>query len=309
MGNLNRKPNVYLLNSVASTDVAATADTVTGRKVFIHKGLGLAIVGNLSGEANPRIHVNVLPGVAGTKKVSTLKLVKNFNTNMVAEDFVITIVRKARRDGFTDHIHDIKHTYNYEKKSFASTSNGAFVAADVADILSKLAARINADVALGDNQVSTGACVTATYVAAVTTPGSEVPAYIKLQSKNVKDIFEIEVDSDQFQIDDTTNIAGVTTAPVAPFGLYEDVARIFHIRADQAGTAPVVPIPGTLYGCVRIKERSEGYDNVVASGFNTREQLTEIWVPNSYIDNLADDLVAKLKEASLTIYKNSVAWA
>ena len=147
-----------------------------------------------------------------------------------------------------------------------------------------------------------------TYVAAVTTPGSEVPGYIKLQSKNVKDIFEIEVDSDQFQIDDTTNIAGVTTAAVAPFGLYEDVARLFHIRADQAGTAPVVPIPGTLYGCVRIKERSEGYDNVVASGFNTREQLTEIWVPNSLIDGLADDLVAKLKEASLTIYKNSVAW-
>lgn len=307
MGNLNRPINKYLLNSVAAgtTDVDAPADPKTGRKVFIHKGLGLAIPGNLSGENPPRIKVNIMPGVAGTKKKVTLELKRLFNTANETDEFIFSVIRKPAFDGFTHEVNEVKHTYNYEKTNFSTTSNGAYNATDTADILETLVDRINADKQIGPNHVLTGAVVTAAYVAAVATPGSEAPAYITLESKDAGVDFSVEVNSEYFELNsiDSVPVAGVKTR-----GSAEEIARIFPLRADQQGTMPVLPIKGTLYTLIEIRERSEGYDNVVASGYNTREQITQIYVPNGDADALADPLVAKLKEAALTVYKNGVAW-
>lgn len=307
MGNLIRPVNKYLLNSVAAgtTDVAALTDAKTGRKVFVHKGLGLAIPGNLSGENPPRIKVNIMPGVAGTKKKVTLELKRLFNTSNTSDEFIFSVIRKPAFDGFTHEVNEVKHIYNYEKTNFSTPSNGAYNATDTADILETLVDRINADKQIGPNHVLTGAVVNATYVAAVTTSGSEAPAYITLESKDAGVDFSVEVNSEYFELNsiDDVPVAGVKTR-----GSAEEIARIFPLRADQQGTMPVLPVKGTLYTLIEIRERSEGYDNVVASGYNTREQITQIYVPNADADALADPLVAKLKEAALTVYKNGVAW-
>ena len=302
MGNLNRSINKYLLNTVASgtTDVETIADPVTARPVFMHKSLGINFIGNVASEAHPPLAVNVKPGSAGTKQVSTLELVRLYNPNQLSYEFSITIVKKAGWNGFSDEVFDRPRTYNYVKTNFTTASAGAFDATDTTDILNTLRDRINADVALGDAQVSTGACVVATVVAA----SSPTPAYLVLTSKDEEDVFEVLVDTDDFDLDEQ----GSPVAGVKPKGKWDAIARIFPVRADQAGTLVTTPVVGTYYTEIEITQRTEGYDNVVATGYNTKEQKTLIYVPNASADALADPIVAQLLLAALAITKDGVAW-
>jgi len=308
MGNLNRPINKYLLNAVASgtTDVDAPQDTKTGRYYFIHKGLGLAIPGNISGEAHRLMEVNVKPGLAGTAKKSTLELIKTYNPNEVSYEFFISIVRKPKFNGHTNEVHEVIHSYNYVKTNFSTTSAGEFDSTDTVDILQTLVARINADVALGDNNVSTGKCVTAAYVAAVgADPGPAVNAYITLTANDPDYDFEVRVDATYFDVDSITSVPVVR---VPSKGKWDAIARIFPVKAEHAGTLVTTPIADTYYTEIEITQRSEGYDNVVPTGYNTVEQKTIIYVPNSYADALNDPIIAKLVIAALTITKDGVAW-
>lgn len=295
MGNLNRNITKMLMNSVSAADVAVISDgDNSGRKNLLLKKFGVCIPGNLATDAYRKMKVNVMLPKAGVKQVSTLAIAKKYNPNVASYEFSISIVRKAKFDGFTNEVIDVMHTYDYVKTNFTTNSAGAFDAADVHDILSTLADRINADKSLGANHVSTGAAVVATL------NSDSTATLLTLTSKEYGVAFEVRVDSDYFTL---TN----TVAAKNPSGTYDQVARIFSVREEHAGTTPVTAIPGATYALVEIVQYTPGYDNVVATGYNMREQRYHLYVHNDYVydpDN-ADDvkdsltLIAALYDAAL----------
>lgn len=304
MGNLNRNITKLLMNSVSAADVAVIADgDNSGRVNLLLKKFGISIPGNLATDTYRKMKVNVMLPKAGVKQVSTLAIAKKYNPNVESYEFSISIVRKAKFDGFTNEVIDVMHTYDYVKTNFTTNSAGVFDAADLHDILSTLAARINADKAIGDNQVSTGACVVATL-------NSETTAtLLTLTSKEEGVAFEVRVDSDYFTLNNTV-------AAVNPAGSFEQVARIFSVREEHAGTVPVTPIPGATYALVEIVQYTPGYDNVVATGYNMREQKYHLYVHKDYVydpedtDDVKDSLtlIAALYDAALedNFYLNGV---
>lgn len=295
MGNLNRNITKMLMNSVSAADVAVISDgDNSGRKNLLLKKFGVCIPGNLATDAYRKMKVNVMLPKAGVKQVSTLAIAKKYNPNVSSYEFSISIVRKAKFDGFTNEVIDVMHTYDYVKTNFTTNSAGAFDAADVHDILSTLAERINADKSLGDNHVSTGAAVVATL------DSDSAATLLTLTSKEYGVAFEVRVDSDDFTL---TN----TVAAKNPSGTYDQVARIFSVREEHAGTTPVTAIPGATYALVEIVQYTPGYDNVVATGYNMREQKYHLYVHNDYVhdpddtDDVKDSLtlIAALYDAAL----------
>lgn len=295
MGNLNRNITKMLMNSVSAADVAVISDgDNSGRKNLLLKKFGVCIPGNLATDAYRKMKVNVMLPKAGVKQVSTLAIAKKYNPNVSSYEFSISIVRKAKFDGFTNEVIDVMHTYDYVKTNFTTNSAGAFDAADVHDILSTLADRINADKSLGANHVSTGAAVVATL------DSDSAATLLTLTSKEYGVAFEVRVDSDYFTL---TN----TVAAKNPSGTYEQVARIFSVREEHAGTTPVTAIPGATYALVEIVQYTPGYDNVVATGYNMREQRYHLYVHNDYVydpedtDDVKDSLtlIAALYDAAL----------
>jgi len=292
MGNLNRNITKMLMNSVSAADVAVISDgDNSGRKNLLLKKFGVCIPGNLATDAYRKMKVNVMLPKAGVKQVSTLAIAKKYNPNVSSYEFSISIVRKAKFDGFTNEVIDVMHTYDYVKTNFTTNSAGAFDAADVHDILSTLAERINADKSLGANHVSTGAAVVATL------DSDSAATLLTLTSKEYGVAFEVRVDSDDFTL---TN----TVAAKNPSGTYEQVARIFSVREEHAGTTPVTAIPGATYALVEIVQYTPGYDNVVATGYNMREQRYHLYVKADLISDagtLTKDsaLIAALYDATL----------
>lgn len=295
MGNLNRNITKYLMNSVSAADVAAIADgDDSGRKNFVLKKFGVCIPGNLAGDTYQRMKVNVMLPKAGVKQVSTLAVARKYNPNVKSYEFSISIVRKAKFDGFTNEVQDVMHTYDYVKTNFTTNSAGTFDAADLHDILSTLAARINADKSLGGNHVATGAAVVATL------DSNSDATLMTLTSKEEGVAFEVRVDADDFTLENTV-------AAVKPTGTYDQVARIFSIREEHAGSAPVTPVPGATYALIEITQNTPGYDNVVATGYNMREQKYHLYVHNDYVydpedtDDVKDSLtlIAALYDAAL----------
>lgn len=295
MGNLNRNITKMLMNSVSAADVAVISDgDNSGRKNLLLKKFGVCIPGNLATDAYRKMKVNVMLPKAGVKQVSTLAIAKKYNPNVSSYEFSISIVRKAKFDGFTNEVIDVMHTYDYVKTNFTTNSAGAFDAADVHDILSTLAERINADKSLGANHVSTGAAVVATL------DSDSAATLLTLTSKEYGVAFEVRVDSDYFTL---TN----TVAAKNPSGTYDQVARIFSVREEHAGTTPVTAIPGATYALVEIVQYTPGYDNVVATGYNMREQRYHLYVHNDYVydpedtDDVKDSLtlIAALYDAAL----------
>lgn len=295
MGNLNRNITKYLMNTAGVDDVAAIEDgKESGRYNFVLKKFGVCIPGNLATDAYRKMKVNVMLPKAGVKQVSTLAIAKKYNPNVSSYEFSISIVRKAKFDGFTNEVIDVMHTYDYVKTNFTTNSAGAFDAADVHDILSTLAERINADKSLGANHVSTGAAVVATL------DSDSAATLLTLTSKEYGVAFEVRVDSDYFTL--TNSVAAKN-----PSGTYEQVARIFSVREEHAGTTPVTAIPGATYALVEIVQYTPGYDNVVATGYNMREQRYHLYVHNDYVydpedtDDVKDSLtlIAALYDAAL----------
>lgn len=294
MGNLNRNITKYLMNTVTSADVEAIADgKETLRKNFVLKKFGVSIPGNLAGDTYQRMKVNVMLPKAGVKQVSTLAVARKYNPNVTSYEFSISIVRKAKFDGFTNEVQDIMHTYDYVKKNFSTNSAGTFDATDLNDILSTLAARINADESLGNNHVATGAAVKATLNSTTTA------TLMTLTSKEEGVAFEVRVDTDDFTLANTF-------AAVKPAGTYDQVARIFSIREEHAGSAPVTPVPGATYALIEITQNTPGYDNVVATGYNMREQKTLLYVKSDNVVsgtpaalNKAEEIIAALYDAAL----------
>lgn len=311
MPNLSRYKNQYFLPSVAAGTAEVEAITTdmygVGRKVFLLKSAGVTIPGNLAGDADPKpMVVNIMPGKAGVKGVKTISLRAMYNPNITEYDFRIKIVRRAKVNGHQGELLDIPHTYNYLKKNFHTSAAGAFDDTDIADILSTLAARINQDVQLGYEMDKTGAVVVATYVAAVgADPGPEMEAYIKLEAKDASVAFDVNIDINFFEID---AITGVLVAQVKPIGTAEDVAKLFSIKPEDAGTMKAQPTKGVLYTKIEVIQRSIGADNHVASGTIGQEQRFVIWVPNADADALTDVIVVALKAVALKVYKNGVEW-
>lgn len=292
MGNLNRNITKYLMNTAGAADVAAIADgKESARKNFVLKKFGVSIPGNVVGDTYQRVRANVMLPVTGVKQVSTLAVARKYNPNVASYEFSISIVRKAKFDGFTNEVIDVMHTYDYVKTNFTTNSAGAFDAADKHDILSTLAERINADKSLGDNHVSTGAAVVATL------DDADAATLLTLTSKEYGVAFEVRVDSDDFTL---TN----TVAAKNPSGTYDQVARIFSVREEHAGTTPVTAIPGATYALVEIVQYTPGYDNVVATGYNMREQKYHLYVKADLISNAGvltknSTLIAALYDATL----------
>jgi hypothetical protein len=142
--------------------------------------------------------------------------------------------------------------------------------------------------------VSTGAAVVATL------DNQDAATLLTLTSKEYGVAFEVRVDSDYFTL---TN----TVAAKNPSGTYDQVARIFSVREEHAGTTPVTAIPGATYALVEIVQYTPGYDNVVATGYNMREQKYHLYVHNDYVhdpedtDDVKDSLtlIAALYDAAL----------
>jgi len=292
MGNLNRNITKYLMNTAGVADVAAIADgKESARKNFVLKKFGVSIPGNLATDTYRKMKVNVMLPKTGVKQVSTLAIAKKYNPNVSSYEFSISIVRKAKFDGFTNEVIDVMHTYDYVKTNFTTNSAGAFDAADLHDILSTLADRINNDESLGANHVSTGAAVVATL------DSQDAATLLTLTSKEYGVAFEVRVDSDYFTL--TNSVAAEN-----PAGTYEQVARIFSVREEHAGTTPVTAIPGATYALVEIVQYTPGYDNVVATGYNMREQKYHLYVKADLISDagtLTKDstLIAALYDATL----------
>lgn len=377
MPNLIRKTNKYLINAIASQSIVPIDkhDAVTGRPLFIHTGLGICIPGNLASPSPVIMTVNVKPGGVGTAKVSTLELVKLRNVTELETEFFLTIKKKAKWNGFTDEVFDIDHSYNYLKKNFTTNSNGEFDSDDVADILSTMADRINADKNLGAAHVSTGAIVTALYVAAsevhgtytgtptgattaVTITADEagvagnitlihddtstiaeliaawnldnfgsaktvtliagdgtqvptadivlaggtavVPAHITLTGKDSDTDFEVIVDTSVFSVDGTTTgIASKKVTRIPSKGRWDDIARIFPVKTEDAQTMPQMPIEDTYYAQIEIVQLSEGAANDVASGIIGKEQRWILYVPQTLVDDHEDYLPLALTHAAL----------
>lgn len=283
MPNLSRAKNRALYNSVAAGTAdfeAITTDKYgAGRKVFLGKKEGIVIPGNLAGDSPKRMQVNIMPGTAGTKGEMTLVLIGTYNPNITEYEFLIKITRKAKFNGSTSELQDIEHSYNYVKKTFHTSAAGAFDAVDTADIIQTLVARINADIQINSEAINTGAVVDADYIAEVTTEGSEAPAKLHLTAKDAGTFFSVSVDTQVFT-------PAVTVVQSAPTGTKNEIAKLFAVKAEDAGTLPDIPTQD-LYAKISILQISDGAANDVASGRVQREQEYEIYVPNDAVQTTA----------------------
>lgn len=302
MGNLIRPANEYLINAIASstTDVEVLQDAVTGRNLFVFKPLGLVIPGNVENEA-PIMKVNIMPGAAGTKKVSTVNLIKTYNPNKSEYEFTLILAKKADWSGFSNDVFDGNpRVYTYVKKNFSTSSAGTFDAEDTTDILKTLVDYINADVKLY-NAENTGSPCTAELVAA----DAGVPAYIKLTAVDGVNDFTLQADMDEFAIN---AITGVPAIGVKAKGSWESMARKFAIKEHSTGQYIEQPIKGKYYTTIEITLKSTDYNNVTPSGLTDVEQKYILYTPNEYAEALTDPIVAALKTAAINITKNGVAW-
>lgn len=117
-------------------------------------------------------------------------------------------------------------------------------------------------------------------------------AYITLTAKDASIDFSVDVDTADFT-------ATTTTARVAPVGKWDDIARMFPLKAEDAGTLVEQPVVGTYYTQIELLQTSVGAENAVASGTIGKEQRHIIYVPNALVDADSDYLSVALIHACL----------
>ena len=264
MSNIIRGPQDYLLNSVTGAEVGMYVNS-KGIKVLVLKKLGIEI------PASTGTRAVINEAVTGSKQKIDLTLDWLWNGEK-EYTFEIFVTRHPNFSGFTNDVIPREVGYQYKMKAFTTIEAGTLNDADTNTILAGLKAAIDADVQRTKNAVNSGAFVVATVTEQ---DGDALPdpivGKLTLEAKTEQVMFSVKpVDFTQTQ--------------VTPFRkstlTYDDMVRLFGIRAKDEGMYPDnLPTKGVQYMKVVITARTEGYDNVVASGQITREQVYNLYMP------------------------------
>jgi hypothetical protein len=266
MSNIVRGPQEYLLNTLVGADLGMYVNT-EGKKVLVFKKLGIEIPES----TGTRAVIN--EAISGNLK--QVKVVIDWLWNgEKSHDFVLEVTKQPLVDGFTHRQYPVIRTYSYRMNNFTTVDAGTLNDTDKNTIVAGLLAAVAADVQLSASNVNTGAFVTGAQFQEGS-PLADVPGAFTLTAKESLTDFTVRIWDDEF-----------TQTLVTPFRrstiTYDDLVRRFGIRAQNEGKYPTsMPISGTTYMHVVITQRTEGYDNVVASGQITREQVYHFYMPVS----------------------------
>jgi len=264
MSNIVRGPQEYLLNTLTGADLGMYVNT-DGKKVLVFKKLGIEI-----------------PESTGTRAVINEAITGNLKKVKVAidwlwngertKDFVIEVTKQPLVDGFTHRQYPIVRPYSFRMNNFTTVDAGTLNNTDKNTIVAGLLAAIAADVQLSASNVNTGAFVTgAQYQEG--DPLADVPGSFTLTAKDGLTDFTVRVWDNEFTVTGVTAFRKSTIT-------YDELVQKFGIRAQNEGKYPnTLPIANTTYMHVVITQRTEGYDNTVATGVISREQVYHFYMP------------------------------
>lgn len=259
MSNLIRGPQDFLLNTVTGKEIGMYVDS-DGVKHLVIKKYGIDIPAGAGTTSVVKI------GQKGNKQKITLSLGWLWN-NESRKTFDIEVTKQPLYTGFGNEQFPVSHTYSFNMSAFTTNTVGTIQSADKKAIIDGLVSAITADTQLTSNAVNTGAVVAA----------SNVGNDLVLESLEEGALFTVRIYNDEFT--QTQNV------PYKKATLTNDhVMRIFSVKEENAGQRPYVPTEGVEYACVTINQRTAGYDNVVASGNITRDQVYNLYVPKSALD-------------------------
>lgn len=269
MSNLIRGPQDFLLNTVTGKEIGMYVDSDAVKHLVIKK-YGIDI------PASAGTNVIVKTGQDGNKQKVTLALDWLWN-NESRKVFDIEVTRQPLYTGFGNDQFPVSHTYSFKMSAFVTGTVGTIDSADKKAIIDGLVDAIDADTQLNSNAVNTGAVVAA----------SNVGNSLVLEALEEGTLFTVRVYDDEFT--QTQNV------PYKKATLTNDsIMRIFSVKEENAGQRPYVPTEGVDYACVTINQRTAGYDNVVASGNITRDQIYNIYVPVTAVSALEFATVTNL---------------
>jgi hypothetical protein len=261
MSNLIRGPQDFLLNTVTGAELGMYVDSA-GLKHLVVKKYGIDIPASSGTDAVVKVGQN------GAKQKVTLQIdwLWNGESNKV---FEIEVTKQPLYSGFGNEQFPVSHSYQFLLPAFTTAVVGTLNNTDKDAIVNGLIAAIAADVQLTMNAVNTGAVVAAT----------AVDHKLVLEALEVGTLFTVRVFDAEFS--QTLNVAFKKATMTD-----DQLMRIFAIKAENEGQRPYIPTEGVEYACVTIRQRTVGYDNVVASGRTDREQVYNFYVPLSAISAL-----------------------
>ena len=265
MSNIQRSPQDYLMNTVTGAEVGMYVNSA-GKKVLVLKKLGIEIPESTGTRAT------ILEAVTGTKQ--KIKVQIDWLWNGEKEHiFELSVTRQPNFNGFTNDVNPIEHNYQFKMKAFTTVDAGTLNDDDKDTIVAGLIAAIEADVKRTANAVNSGAVVNAVQYQAGN-PLADVSGSFTLEAKEEGILFTVETGDDFSQ----TQLVAYRKSTLT----YDDMVRLFGIRANNEGMYPGdLPTKGVQYMKIVIVARTEGYDNVVASGQITREQIYNLYMPAS----------------------------
>ena len=267
MSNLIRGRQDFLFNALSTKDFGMYYEggVATGRPHLVIKEPGIDIPAGT-------VDVKVLEAVTGTKKKVTLAISWLWDGSGT-KVFEIEVTRQPLYTGFGNEQFPVSHTYAFKMPAFVTNTVGTLHNTDKDTIINGLIAAIAADVKLNANAVNTGAVVV----------GTRDTQTLVLEAK------EVGVDFTVRTFDNFTQT--LTTAFKKNTLTYEEIARLFAVKAENEGQIVKQPLAGTEYVKIQLTQKTPGYDNTSASAYNVREQVYNLYIPKALID---DDIFTAL---------------
>lgn len=267
MANLIRGRQDFLFNTLSTKDFGMyyAGGVATGEPHFVIKEPGIDIP---CGDAE----VKVLSPSSGQKKIVTVSIDWKWDGSSV-KVFQLSVTKQPLMTGFGHEQFPVTHSYQFKMQRFGTTTAGTLRNDDKDAIVNGIIAAINADVKVNANAVNTGAIVAA----------SNSSHKLVLEAKDFDVDFTVETGEDFSQ---------VLTTPFKKSTLTnDDIARLFAVKAENEGQWANQPIKGGAYTKIQIIQKTKGYDNTSATAYNVREQIYNLYVLTSLID---DDIFTKL---------------
>lgn len=267
MSNLIRGRQDFLFNTLSTKDFGMYYEggVATGRPHLVIKEPGIDIPAGT-------VDVKVLEAVTGTKQKKTLSIAWLWD-GRGSKVFEIEITRQPLYSGFGHEQFPVSKSYQYKIPAFVTSTTGTLHNTDKETIVNGLVAAINADVQLNRNAVNTGAAVVA----------SRTGQTLVLEAKEVGVEFTVRTFDDFTQVENVAFKKNTLT--------YEEIARLFAIKAENEGQIVQQPLPSTEYVKIQLIQKTNGYDNTSASAYNVREQIYNLYIPKALID---DDIFTAL---------------
>ena len=135
-GNLIHSKQIFLFNTLDTKDFGAYEDSVTSLWHLVIKEFGVDLTGGTTGDtALPtNVYAKATATDAGTKQALILDLSPPYPDTDLNYDAWLSVMSKAKHDGFTDQYIEPARNYNYVIPQLAAASGGNLDPADGSDV-------------------------------------------------------------------------------------------------------------------------------------------------------------------------------